>query len=172
MNRNRVTKSVKKRTCRAAFLAALLLVAVFSSSCTSFDNFKSSFLEKSEAAEEPTIIIGVFEPQTGRNANKGQEELKGIELANSIYGTVDGYKVVLNKVNTQSSASSAENAVQSLIDMNAVAIIGSADEASSLAAGEVTEKAKIPTITASATNPLITQGNYYYFRASLTVSQM
>lgn len=172
MNRNRVTKSIKRRTGRAAFLAALLLISIFSTSCTSFDNFKSSFLEKSEAAEEPTIIIGVFEPQTGRNANKGQEELKGIELANSIYGTVDGYKVVLNKVNTQSSVSSAENAVQSLIDMNAVAIIGSADEASSLAAGEVTEKAKIPTITASATNPLITQGNDYYFRASLTDSQM
>lgn len=162
----------KRKSKRTAFVAALLLIVFSASSCTSFDNFKSSFLDKSKGDEEPTIIIGVFEPQTGRNAEKGQEELKGIELANSIYGSVDGYRVVLNKVNTQSSVSSAENAVQSLIDMKAVAIIGSADEASSLAAGEIIEKAKIPAITASATNPLITQGNDYYFRASLTDSQM
>ena len=28
---------------------------------------------------------------------KGKEELKGIELANSIYNNVDGYKVVLSR---------------------------------------------------------------------------
>ena len=56
--------------------------------------------------------------------------------------------------------------------MKPVAIIGSAGEATSLAASEIIEEAKVPTITPSATNPLITQGNHYYFRASITESQM
>ena len=120
----------------------------------------------------PVITIGVFEPQTGRNADKGLSELKGIELANSIYNNVDGYKVVLSKVDTQSKVSSTRTAVQGLIEMKPVAIIGSAGEATSLAASEYIEKAGIPTITPSATNPLITQTNNYYFRACITESQM
>lgn len=120
----------------------------------------------------PVITIGVFEPQTGRNADKGLSELKGIELANSIYNNVDGYKVVLSKVDTQSKVSSTRTAVQGLIEMKPVAIIGSAGEATSLAASEYIEEAGIPTITPSATNPLITQTNNYYFRACITESQM
>ena len=120
----------------------------------------------------PVITIGVFEPQTGRNSEKGLSELKGIELANSIYSNVDGYKVVLSKVDTQSKVSTARTAVQGLIGMKPVAIIGSAGEATSLAASEYIEEAQIPTITPSATNPLITQTNSYYFRACITEPQM
>ena len=142
------------------------------SSCTTFNSFKSRFIDKTNDEVEPTITIGVFEPQTGRNEQKGKEELKGIELANSIYNNVDGYKVVLSNVDTQSSVSATETAVTGLVEMKPVAIIGSAGEATSLAASEIIDEAKIPTITPSATNPLITQGNDYYFRASITESQM
>lgn len=172
MKSNKLDRNKNSKTKKTAVLAVLVLLSIFASSCTTFDNFKSTFFDKSKGDEEKVITIGVFEPQTGRNAKKGQEEIKGIELANSIYGSVDGYRVVLTKVDTQSSVSSTKTAVQSLIEMNPVALIGSADEASSLAAGEIIEEAKIPTITPSATNPLITQGNDYYFRASLTDSQM
>ena len=153
-------------------MLALLLVFVLSS-CTTYNSFKGTFIDnKGNEKSEPTITIGVFEPITGRNASRGSEELKGIELANSIYNNVDGYKVVLSKVDTQSSVSAAKTAVQGLIEMKPVAIIGSAGEATSLAASELIEEASIPTITPSASNPLITQGNLYYFRASITESQM
>ena len=154
-----------------AFMLALLLVFVLSS-CTTYNSFKGTFIDNNVAESTPTITIGVFEPITGRNATRGAEELKGIELANSIYNNVDGYEVVLTKVDTQSSVSAAKTAVQGLIEMKPVAIIGSAGEATSLAASELIEAAKIPTITPSASNPLITQGNLYYFRASITESQM
>lgn len=171
MDRNEKRKI--NRTKRLVPALILVLVLVFAlSSCTTYNSFKGTFIDRNVAESEPTITIGVFEPITGRNAARGAEELKGIELANSIYNNVDGYKVVLSKVDTQSSVSAAKTAVQGLIEMKPVAIIGSAGEATSLAASELIEKASIPTITPSATNPLITQGNIYYFRASITESQM
>lgn len=142
------------------------------SGCTTFDSFRHAFFEKKAEDQMPVITIGVFEPQTGRNSEKGQAELKGIELANSIYSNVDGYRIVLSKVDTQSKVSTARTAVQGLIEMKPAAIIGCAGEASSLAASEYIEAAGVPTITPSATNPLITQTNEYYFRACITESQM
>ena len=150
----------------------MILISGLLSGCTTFDSFRHAFFEEKAEESMPVITIGVFEPQTGRNSAKGLSELKGIELANSIYSNVDGYKVVLSKVDTQSKVSSARTAVQGLIEMKPVAIIGSAGEATSLAASEYIEQAKIPTITPSATNPLITQTNSYYFRACITESQM
>lgn len=153
-------------------LAVLTLMISLLSGCTTFDSFRHAFFEEKTENQMPVITIGVFEPQTGRTSDKGQAELKGIELANSIYSNVDGYKVVLSRVDTQSTVSTARTAVQGLIGMKPVAIIGSAGEATSLAASEYVEEAQIPTITPSATNPLITQTNRYYFRACITESQM
>lgn len=142
------------------------------SGCTTFDSFRHAFFEKTDENQMPVITIGVFEPQTGKNSDRGQAELKGIELANSIYSNVDGYKVVISRVDTQSKVSTTRTAIQGLIEMKPAAIIGSAGEAASLAASEYIEEAGIPTITPSATNPLITQTNDYYFRACITESQM
>ena len=141
-------------------------------SCTTWDSFRHAFIEESSEDSMPVITIGVFEPQTGKNSVRGREEIKGIELANSIYSNVDGYKIVLSKVDTQSSVNAATTAIQGLIEMKPVAIIGSAGEATSLAASEIVEEAKVPAITPSATNPLITQTSNYYFRACITESQM
>ena len=151
----------------------LLIVMVLPmTGCTTFDSFRHAFLEESSEDAMPVITIGVFEPQTGSNAVRGKEEIKGIELANSIYSNVDGYKIVLSKVDTQSKVSAATTAIQGLIEMKPVAIIGSAGESTSLAAADYIQEAKMPTITPSATNPLITQSSSYYFRACITESQM
>ena len=153
-------------------LAVLIMMACLLSGCTTFDSFRRAYFEEKDEDQMPVITIGVLEPQTGRNSDKGLAELKGIELANSIYSNVDGYKIVLSKVDTQSKVSTARTAVQGLIAMKPVAIIGSAGEATSLAASEYIEEAGIPTITPSASNPLITQTNDYYFRACMTEPQM
>lgn len=149
----------------------LVLTMLMMSACATFDSFKNTFIDGMDNNAN-VIRIGVFEPQTGRYSDAGLSEIKGIELANSIYNTVDGYKVELVKVDTQSTTSAAETAIQGLIEMEPVAIIGSCGEATSLIASKYVDRAMIPTITPSATNPLITQNYRYYFRASLTGSQI
>ncbi len=152
---------------------ALLVIAVFVlSGCSTWSSFRQTFISEPQSETDPVITIGVIEPQSGRYSVKGKDEIKGIELANSIYNNVDGYKVKLVKVDTQSTVAGTETAIKALIEMHPMAIIGSAGEASSLTIGEYIDEAKIPTITPAATNPLITQNSRYYFRACVTESQM
>ena len=161
------------RVGKRAMLAPLIAVAVMAlSSCTTWNSFRQTFIVQQDSPNVNEISIGVIEPQSGRYADKGLEEIKGIELANSIYGSVDGYKVNIIKVDTQSSVSATKTAIQSLIEMKPVAIIGAAGNASSLEISEHIDDAMIPTITPSSTNPLITQNSRYYYRACMTESQM
>lgn len=148
-----------------------MIMCIILSGCTTFDSFRYTFFNNKND-ENKVIYIGVIEPKTGSDAESGLSEIKGIELANSIYNSVDGYKVELIEVDTQSSAGTSETAIQGLLKMNPSAIIGSAGEATSLIAAKYIEKAKIPAITPSSINPLVTQNCKYYFRASLTNAQM
>lgn len=170
----------KNRYGKTGYLRGLLLAAVTAGmvlvlcGCTTYNSFKQTYITKPDPEKQsvPTITIGVIEPQTGRYNEKGTAELKGIELANSIYNSVDGYKVELVRVDTQSSVSATNTAIQALLEMKPVAIIGAAGDASSLAISDYVDEAKVPAITPSATNPLITQSSNYYFRACMTDSQM
>ena len=171
---------IKKRNGTTSYIRTVLLAALTAGmvfalcGCTTYNSFKQTYITKPDPARQavPTITIGVIEPQTGRYREKGIAELKGIELANSIYKNVDGYKVELVKVDTQSSVSATNTAIQALLEMKPVAIIGTAGDASSLAISDYVDESKIPAITPSATNPLITQSSHYYFRACMTDSQM
>ncbi|MBQ0017947.1 MAG: ABC transporter substrate-binding protein [Clostridiales bacterium] len=161
---------VKHKRILSLLVIAMMLAGL--AGCTTWDSFKHTFIEDSVDDGSNTICIGVFEPQTGKYSDRGLSEIKGIELANSIFNSVSGYKVQLIKVDTQSSTATAETAIQGLVEMHPVAIIGSAGEATSLIASKYITEAHIPTIAPSATNPLITQNSGYYFRASVTESQM
>ena len=162
-----------KLSIKKLLLPAILVLAVFVlSGCSTWSSFRETFIAEPQNDTDPSITIGVIEPQTGRYAAKGKDEIKGIELANSIYNNVDGYKVKLVKVDTQSTVAGTETAIKALTEMKPVAIIGSAGEASSLTIGEYLDEAEIPAITPAATNPLITQNSTYYFRACVTESQM
>ena len=166
---------IRRAFIRMMLLAALTAGMVFAlSGCATYSSFKQTYITKPDPAakSDPVITIGVIEPQTGRYRDKGLAELKGIELANSIYKNVDGYRVELVKVDTQSSVSVTKTAIQGLVDMRPVAIIGTAGDASSLTITDYVDEAKIPAITPSATNPLITQSSPYCFRACMTDSQM
>lgn len=153
-------------------VSLILCMSLLLPSCTTWNSFRQTFIAQPETTTDKTINIGVIEPQSGRYAERGLQEIKGIELANSIYNSVDGYKVNLVKVDTQSNVAATKTAIQGLIEMKPVAIIGSAGNATSLEISEHVDEAKIPTITPSATNPLITQNTEYYYRACMTESQM
>lgn len=147
------------------FTAVLML-----SGCTSYDNFRRTFIDK-ETEDSNVIYVGVFEPESGQYKNVGKEEIKGIQLAHSMYSNVKGVRVELVRIDTESDTNTAKAAIESLIKLNPVAIIGSAEEANSMIAAEEARKAKIPMITPSASNPLITENNPYAFRACITYDQ-
>jgi branched-chain amino acid transport system substrate-binding protein len=112
-----------------------------------------------------TIKIGVFEPITGANAAGGALEVEGAKLANKLYPTVLNKKVELVVVDNKSDKVEAANAAANLVEKEkVVAIIGSWGSSLSMAAGDTIKNAKVPAVGASCTNPLVTQGNDYYFR--------
>lgn len=116
-------------------------------------------------AAEP-IKIGVYLPLTGQNAFGGQLELEGIQLAHKEMSQVLGREVKLVIVDNKSDKVEAANAVKRLTAMEKVTgIIGTYGSSLALSGGEVSEKAKTPAIGTSCTNPLVTQGKKYYFRA-------
>ncbi len=121
------------------------------------------FASVASAAE--VIKIGVFEPMTGANAAGGEMTVEGIELALELKGEVLGRKVEIIVVDNKSDKVEAANAVSRLIEKeNVVAIIGSYGSSLSMAAGDIVNRAKVPAVGCSPTNPLVTLNNPYYFR--------
>jgi len=135
-------------------LLCILMVAVMFAGCGG-----------SSASDDDVIKIGVFEPLTGANAAGGTLEVAGMKYANSVYPEVLGKKVELVIVDNKSDKAEATNAVARLIEKEGVvAILGSWGSGFSIAAGDLIKENKIPAVAASATNPLVTQGNDFYFR--------
>ncbi|MDI6637970.1 MAG: ABC transporter substrate-binding protein [Bacillota bacterium] len=112
------------------------------------------------------IKIGVYEPMTGAMAAGGQMTWEGIALAHEMQPTVLGRPIKLILVDNKSDKVESANAVARLVEQEkVVAIIGSYGSSNSIAGGDVAEKAGIPMVTDSATNPLVTQGKKFVFRA-------
>lgn len=143
---------------------AVLLSLVMTASIV-FGGCKKTESTSTSSSNSDVIKIGVFEPMTGANAAGGALEIEGVKLANKLYPTVLGKKVELVIVDNKSDKSEAATAASRLVEKEKVtAIIGSWGSGYSMAAGPIIKEGKIPTVAASATNPLVTQGNDYYFR--------
>jgi branched-chain amino acid transport system substrate-binding protein len=111
------------------------------------------------------IKLGLYLPMTGGVAAYGKMEWEGIQVANSIMPEVLGKKIDLVLLDTKSDQIEASNAVSLLVGMKVVGIIGEAISANSMAGNPISEKAEIPSVSPTATNPLVTQGKKYAFRA-------
>jgi len=108
----------------------------------------------------------VFLPLTGRTAFGGQLELEGVQMAHKEMPSVLGKKVELVVVDNKTDKVEAANAVKRLIEKEkVVAVIGTYGSSLAMAGGEVAEKAGIPMMGTSCTNPLVTQGKKFVFRA-------
>ncbi len=124
------------------------------------------FVVAGTALAADTIKIGVYLPLTGRTAFGGQLELEGIQMAHKEVSEVLGKKVELIVVDNKTDKVEAANAVKRLIEHDkVVAVIGTYGSSLAMAGGEVAEAAKIPMMGTSCTNPLVTQGKNYVFRA-------
>lgn len=147
-------------------LAAVLAAGLFSLSlagCTTFNNFKAAFIDK-KYAEGDTIRIGVYEPMSGADAEQGQLEVKGIELANKLYPEVLGKKIELLYTDNKSDIDAADTAMADLMKKKPTAVLGSYGSIYSLVANAHVEAAQVPTIAMTNINPLVTKNHPYYFR--------
>ncbi len=116
-------------------------------------------------AKEDSFKVGAYLPMTGPVAAYGQMEYAGVQAANKIKPKVLGKNVELFLVDTKSDKIEAANAVDRLIKKNKVhAIIGEAISGNTLAGGPIADKAQIPMVSPTATNPLVTQDKKYVFR--------
>lgn len=147
---------------KIALILCVMMLFTLVSGCGS----KSTSGEQSSTSTDSNVIkIGVLEPMTGANAAGGALEVEGIKLANKMYPEVLGKKVQLVIVDNKSDKVESASAASRLVENEKVsAIIGSWGSSLSMAAGDVVKNAKVPAVAASATNPLVTQGNDYYFR--------
>ncbi len=118
-----------------------------------------------KAQTEP-IKIGVYLPMTGATAAFGQMTWTGIKIAHRMEPKVLGRDVRLILVDEKSDKIEAANAVERLIEKDkVVAIIGTVASSNTLSAAPIAERAKIPMVSPASTNPLVTQGKKYIFRA-------
>jgi len=143
----------------ACFLLVLLLIAF--SSC-------SNVTVQKTAEEKPVDVvkIGALLPMTGVVAAYGQDAWKGIQLAKEMNQVVLGKKIDVVLVDTKSDKIESATAIRQLIETHkVVAIIGEMLSGNTLAGASIAEKAKIPMVSPTATNPLVTQGKKYIFRA-------
>lgn len=111
------------------------------------------------------VVVGCYLPITGAASAMGQAVWQGLEVAHRLRPEVLGQKIKLSLVDTKSDRIEAANAVNRLIEKDkAAVIIGEVISGNTLAGAPIAERFRVPNITPTATNPLITQNRHYAFR--------
>lgn len=120
----------------------------------------------SAAATE--IVFGHFASMTGSTAHFGQDTDRGVRMAieeANAKGGVLGKKIKLVTLDDRGDSAEAANAVSRLIDVEKVhALLGEVSSSLSLAGGRVAQRRKIPMISPTSTNPMVTEVGDYIFR--------
>jgi branched-chain amino acid transport system substrate-binding protein len=121
------------------------------------------------ALAQDVVKFGIAEPMTGAMAVGGKLAMRGYELAHEQNPMVLGKQVELVFVDNKSDKVEAANAVSWLIEREGVvALFVGYGSDMAIAGGEAANKAGIPLLSATATNPLVTQDKKYVFRACFT----
>lgn len=140
-----------------SLLVALIVLSGLFAGCTP---------KSAEPAKPTEVVIGVYEPMTGAQAAGGVQTMQGVNLAYEQKKEVLGVPIRMVLVDNRSDKAEAATAMTRLIEQEkAIAVVGSYGSSNSMAGGEVSEKAGIPVMGCSPTNPLVTEGKKYYFRA-------
>jgi branched-chain amino acid transport system substrate-binding protein len=118
------------------------------------------------------ILVGEYGSMTGGQATFGQSTHNGIMMAAdevNAAGGINGRKIKVLSEDDQSKPEEAPNAVTKLISKdNVVAVLGEVASSASLAAAPICQTNKVPMITPSSTNPLVTEKGDYIFRICFT----
>jgi branched-chain amino acid transport system substrate-binding protein len=112
------------------------------------------------------VKIGLYLPMTGAAAAMGRMVWEGVQAAHEMQPRILDREVKLHLVDTKSDRIETANAVSRLIERERVAaIIGEVISSGTLAGAPIAERARVPNIAPTATNPLVTQNREYAFRA-------
>lgn len=115
-------------------------------------------------SDEP-IPIGAYLPMTGNVAAYGQMAWSGITVAKKMEPTVLDRPVEVKLVDTKSDKVESATAVSRLIEKEkVVAIIGEMISGNTIAGSDLAERRKIPMVSPTATNPIVTQNKNFIFR--------
>lgn len=116
------------------------------------------------SASEP-INVGALLPMTGSVAAFGQMGWDGIQTARKIQPHALGRPIELKLADTKSDKVDSANAMSRLIEKEKViAVLGEMISGDTIAAADYSERSKIPMISPTATNPIVTQGKKFVFR--------
>jgi branched-chain amino acid transport system substrate-binding protein len=114
------------------------------------------------------IMIGNFGSMTGSEATFGISTRDGIILATEEWnkaGGLLGKQIEVKAYDNQGKPEEARLSVEKLINVdNVVAVLGEVASTRSLAGAPVAQQYKVPMISPSSTNPLVTQKGDYIFR--------
>ena len=111
------------------------------------------------------INVGALLPMTGSVAAFGQMGWDGIQIARKIQPQALGRPVELKLSDTKSDKVDSANAMSRLIEKEkVVAVLGEMISGDTIAASDYAERSKIPMISPTATNPIVTQGKKFVFR--------
>lgn len=128
---------------------------------------------ESKLPENGIIKIGYVENLTGKSSNSGSLEKRGVDIAHELNHEIeiDGkkYQIELCVADAKSDKVESANCATRVIESDKVcAIIGPSNSGTNMAIAEIVREAEVPTIASTATNPLVTAGNPYYFTACFT----
>ncbi len=119
----------------------------------------------SPAGAAGPIDLGAFLSMTGNGASCGDMGWTGISVAKKMEPNALGRPVDVKLADTKSDKFEAANAVSRLIENEKVcAIIGGMDSSDAIAGADLAERSRIPMVSPTATNPLVTQEKKYIFR--------
>jgi len=114
------------------------------------------------------IKIGVYGDLSGQTSSFGQSTRNGAQMAAdeiNAAGGINGRQVQLIHEDDQGEPGKAATVVAKLINQDQVrALIGEVASSNSIAAAPNAQKAKVPMISPSSTNPKVTQIGDYIFR--------
>lgn len=114
------------------------------------------------------IMVGNFGSMTGAEATFGISTRDGIIMAVEEWnkaGGLLGKQIELKAYDNQGKPEEARLSVEKLINIdNVVAVLGEVASTRSLAGAPVAQQYKVPMISPSSTNPLVTQKGDYIFR--------
>jgi potassium-dependent mechanosensitive channel len=118
--------------------------------------------------EKDPVYLAFVGPMTGKSASNGISMERGVQLyvrKINEAGGINGRKVILDVYDDQNNPDLAEKAAKDLVAKNrALAVIGHNYSSSSIRAGKIYKKHKIPALSPTATDINVTKNNPWYFR--------
>lgn len=112
------------------------------------------------------IHIAVAGPMSGEYSQNGLAILQSVQLyINDVNnnGGINGHQIIIDVYDDKNKVDLACKVALDIVKSDAIAVIGHNFSSTSIAAGKIYQKYKIPAITSTATNDMVTKNNDWYF---------